>query len=112
MTEICCSKIMAMIFFFVGQNRKNTKLSKIIDFEKLDRVNKPIESANGLPNECYINENYLKYERDKVFFNKWTVIGVGSSIAKAGDAIPYNLLGIPLIILRDKNLNIRVFHNV
>ena len=34
MTEICCSKIMAMIFFFVDQNQKNTKLSEIIDFEK------------------------------------------------------------------------------
>ena len=47
MTEICCSKIMAMIFFFVDQNQKNTKLSEIIDFEKLERVNKPIEGANA-----------------------------------------------------------------
>ena len=29
-----------------------------------------------------------------------------------GDALPYNLLGIPLIILRDKERKIRVFHNV
>ena len=32
--------------------------------------------------------------------------------AKSGDAQPYNLLGIPLIILRDKEIKIRVFHNV
>ena len=101
-----------MLIFFVNHYQKNTKLSQIIDLEKLENVNKPIEAANGLPNECYISEDYLRYERDKIFFNKWTVIGVGSSIPKSGDAITYNLLGIPLIILRDKKMNIRVFHNV
>ena len=101
-----------MIIFFVDHYQKNTKLSQIIDLKKLENVNKPIEAANGLPNECYISKDYLRYERDKIFFNKWTVIGVGSSIPKSGDVITYNLLGIPLIILRDKKMNIRVFHNV
>jgi choline monooxygenase len=39
-------------------------------------------------------------------------IGIGSSVPNPGDALPYNLLGIPLIILRDKERKIRVFHNV
>ncbi len=51
-------------------------------------------------------------KEDKIFCDKWTVIGVASSIPNVGDAIPYNLLGIPLIIVRDRDLNIRVFHNV
>ena len=101
-----------MIIFFVDQNLKNLPLSKILDIEKLNNVNKPIEAANGLPNECYTNANYLAHEREKIFFNKWTVIGVGSSIPNVGDAKPYNLLGIPLILIRDKAMKIRVFHNV
>ena len=101
-----------MIIFFVDQNLKNLPLSEILDIEKLNNVDKPIEAANGLPNECYINTNYFAHEREKIFFNKWTVIGVGSSIPKAGDAKPYNLLGIPLILIRDKDMKIRVFHNV
>ena len=40
------------------------------------------------------------------------MVGVGSSIPNIGDAKPYNLLGIPLILIRDKNMKIRVFHNV
>jgi len=40
------------------------------------------------------------------------VIGVGSLIPNPGDARPYNLLGIPLMIVRDKDMKIRVFHNV
>ena len=105
-------KIMSMIFFFVDQNQKNKPLTEILDIKKLMNVDRAIETANGLPNECYTSEQYLEYERDKIFCDKWTVIGVGSSIPKAGDAMPYNLLGIPLLIVRDKDLNIRVFHNV
>ena len=101
-----------MIFFFVDQYQKNKCLSKILDIKKLEAVIKPIEIANGLPNECYTNDNYLDYEKDKVFFDKWTAIGVGSSIPSPGDAKPYNLLGIPLIILRDKDMRVQVFHNV
>ncbi|MDA7547005.1 Rieske 2Fe-2S domain-containing protein, partial [Candidatus Pelagibacter sp.] len=98
--------------FFVVQNQKYKSLSEILDIKKLMNVDRPIESANGLPNECYTSDHYLEYERNKIFCDKWTVIGVGSSIPNAGDAMPYNLLGIPLIIIRDKDLKIRVFHNV
>ena len=94
------------------QNRKNLPLSEILDIEKIYNVDKPIEVANGLPNECYTNQDYLAHEKEKIFYNKWTAIGVGSSIPKIGDAKPYNLLGIPLILIRDKNMDVRVFHNV
>ena len=103
---------MPMIIFFMDQNQKNKPLSEILDIKKLMNVDRAIETANGLPNECYTSEQYLEYERNKIFCDKWTVIGVGSSIPKVGDAMPYNLLGIPLLIVRDKDLNIRVFHNV
>ena len=88
------------------------KLSQIIDLDKIKVVNRPIEKAHGLPNECYTNRDYLFFERNKIFENKWVVIGVGSSIPNIGDAKPFDLLGIPLIILRDKNKKIRVYHNV
>ena len=105
-------KMMCVIIFFVDQNHKKKILSEILDIKKLENVNKPIQAANGLPNACYTSDEYLAYERDRVFFNKWTVVGVGSSIPNPGDARPYNLLGIPILIIRDKDLKIRVFHNV
>ena len=103
---------MPMIIFFMRQNHKKKGLSEILDLKKIEQVDRPIETANGLPNECYISEDYLKYERDKIFCDKWTVIGVGNSIPNVGDAKPYNLLGIPLIMIRDNDMKIRVFHNV
>ncbi len=103
---------MLMVIFSVDQNHKKLKLSEILDIEKLNNVGKPIEIANGLPNECYTKDSYLAYEKKKIFFDKWVVVGVGSSIPAPGDAKPYNLLGIPLILVRDKEMKIRVFHNV
>ena len=84
----------------------------IIDKSKLDSVSEPIEKAHGLPNECYLNGSYTEIERKKIFEDKWVVIGVASSVPNPGDAKPFELLGIPLIILRDKEKKIRVFHNV
>ncbi len=91
---------------------KHNKLSDIVDLEKIEIVKNKIEEAHGLPNECYIDDEYLKIERDTVFLNNWTVIGTASSVPEAGDIRPFNLLGIPLIIVRGQDQNIRVFHNV
>ena len=88
------------------------KLSKIVDLKKIKVVNKSIDKAHGLPNECHTNQDYLSFERKKIFENKWVVVGIGSSIPNIGDAKPFDLLGIPLILLRDKQNQIKVFHNV
>ena len=105
-------KIVWVIIFFMSQNPKNLELSKILDLEKIRVVGNPIEKAHGLPNECYTSTDYLTIEKERIFKEKWIVVGVGSSLPNVGDAQPYNLLGIPLIILRDKERKIRVFHNV
>ena len=59
---------MPMVIFSVDQNHKKLKLSEILDIEKLNNVDKPIEVANGLPNECYTKDSYLAYEKEKIFF--------------------------------------------
>ena len=105
-------KIFPMIIFLMSKNPKNLALSEILDLEKIKVISNPIEKAHGLPNECYTSTEYLKFEKEKVFADKWTVIGVASSVPNIGDAKPYYLLGIPLIILRDKESKIKVFHNV
>ena len=81
---------------------ENKNLFRLLDLKKLRMVNLPIEKAHGLPNECYVDKNYFTIERKKIFENKWIVVGVGSSVPNIGDTKPFDLLGIPLIILRDK----------
>ncbi len=89
-----------------------SEIYKIIDKKKLDIVNRPIYKAHGLPNECYTSKDYTLIEREKIFENKWTVIGVASSLPNIGDVKPFNLLGLPLFLVRNKKNQIKVFHNV
>jgi choline monooxygenase len=88
------------------------EIYNIIDKKKLDVVNKPISKAHGLPNECYISKEYTLIERKKLFEDKWVAIGVASSLPNVGDAKPFDLLGIPLLIVRNKKNKIKVFHNI
>ena len=90
----------------------NKKLSDILDPNKIEVVKNPIEKAHGLPNECYLNNDYLEFEKEKIFKNNWTMIGVASSVPNPGDAKPFNLLGIPILIIRNKENEVKVFHNV
>ena len=92
--------------------KTNGAIYKLISKAKLDVVRKPIEESHGLPNECYTSQEYTKIERKKLFEDKWIVVGVASSVPNKGDAKPFNLLDLPIIILRDKKNKIRVFHNV
>ena len=96
----------------MSQKNDQIKLSQIIDLEKIEIVKKPIAESHGLPNECYTNEDYAKIERKKLLEEKWSVIGVASATPDPGDIRPFDLLGIPLMILRDKKNQIKVFHNV
>ena len=88
------------------------EIYKIIDKAKLNIVGESIENAHGLPNECYLKGPYTNIERKKIFEDKWVIIGVASSVPNQGDTKPFDLLGIPLIIVRDKQHKVRVFHNV
>ena len=101
-----------MVRFHMLNGKINTGIYNLINKEKLDVVSKPIAESHGLPNECYISEEYTKIERKKLFEDKWVVVGVASSLPKIGDAKPFNLFNLPIIILRDKKNKIRVFHNV
>ncbi len=78
----------------------------------LDAVLRPIESATGLPNEAYTSDEFFARERDTVFANSWAGLWFASDLPKKGYVKPVEFMGLPLVILRNKRDEIRVFHNV
>lgn len=78
----------------------------------MQRVLQPIDLASGLPNEAYASADFARFERDKVLARTWTCIGFGKDIPKAGDAKPFDLMGLPLLMVRRRDNSIAVFHNV
>ena len=80
--------------------------------QPLENVIQPINRANGLPNENYIDPAKFKEEVHKVFYPNWFCLGFGKDVPNPGDVAPVEFAGIPLLITRDRDNTIRVFNNV
>lgn len=78
----------------------------------LDRVQDSIENARGMPNRYYTDAAALAEERDAIFADQWACIAFSSDVAEGGAVFPVQMAGMPLLVVRDKQGVIRVFHNV
>ena len=77
----------------------------------LSTVHKPIDQANGLPNAHYIDADVFAEEKQSVLFDNWAGLAVAADVPEVGDAVPHTFLGMPLLVVRDKNGQVRVFQN-
>ncbi len=77
----------------------------------LTAVLKPIEQARGLPNACYVSAEYYQHEREHIFFPNWAAAGFTSDVQNPGDVCPIDFLGMPLLLVRNKAGEIKVFQN-
>ena len=77
----------------------------------LDAVLKPLDEARGLPNEHYVSDEVYEEEKQELLFKNWASIDVGANIPAAGDAKPIDFMGMPLLIVRDRDGSIGVFQN-
>ena len=96
-----------MRYFFDAQNYSMTKLASDIA-----SVLRPIEQANGLPNAHYTDPALFNEEAEAVLKANWSGLAVAADVPKAGDAKPLNFLGMPLLLIRDKAGQVRVFENI
>lgn len=72
----------------------------------------PIDSASGLPNTAYNDEQVFEFERDNLIGKTWAAIDFNSELPENGYAKPIDFMGLPILLVRDRNDQIRVFHNV
>lgn len=77
----------------------------------LSSVLNDVNTANGLPNAHYIDPEVFAEERHSVLFANWAGIGFGKDIPEPGDAKPVDFLGMPILLVRDRNGEIGVFQN-
>ena len=75
-------------------------------------VQKPTAQARGLPNAHYTDAACFEEERAALFDNGWAGLAVASEVPEAGDAVPINFLGVPLLLIRGKDRAVRVFQNI
>lgn len=66
----------------------------------------------GLPPFAYTSETFWNTEKETIFTQTWTFVAFAHEMAKAGDVIPVNVGGAPLILVRKQDGSIKAFHNV
>ena len=77
----------------------------------LAAVDMPIEEARGMPNPAYTDPQCFEFERDYILAKNWTAIGfvdqLGNSMVR-----PLDFMGLPILLTRSKDGQVKVFHNV
>ncbi|MEL6837654.1 MAG: aromatic ring-hydroxylating dioxygenase subunit alpha [Pseudomonadota bacterium] len=87
-------------------------MAKDADLDTLDAVRNPIETARGLPNAHYIDPDVFEREKHAVLMANWAGLAVTADVPEIGDAKPVAFLGIPLLLVRDRAGQVRVFQNI
>lgn len=82
-----------------------------LSYSDLDAVLTDLNSAKGLPNAHYISEEVYEAERQAVLFDNWSGVGFAKDVPDVGDVKPIDFLGMPLLLVRDKNGDVGVFQN-
>ncbi|MEX0319100.1 MAG: aromatic ring-hydroxylating dioxygenase subunit alpha [Ruegeria sp.] len=78
----------------------------------LNDVRQPIERANGLPNAHYTDPDVHTEETRALMLDGWAGLAVAADVPEPGDAVPMEFLGMPLLLLRDREGQVRVFQNI
>jgi phenylpropionate dioxygenase-like ring-hydroxylating dioxygenase large terminal subunit len=68
----------------------------------LDSSTVDVSHAETLPSELYTSEEFLSFEREAVFMREWLAVGRADRLAQPGDWFSIDLMGEPVIVLRDK----------
>lgn len=84
----------------------------ILGGENIARLRQPIEQSRGLPTAAYTSQEFFDLEQRELFPKTWMSVCFVEDVAEPGDAIPVTAAGVPIIVLRAENGEIRAFHNV
>ena len=80
--------------------------------ELLARINAPIGEATCLPNAAYTSAAFFELEQRYLFRRTWMLAGYAHELTESGDMVPVEVAGLPLLLVRSKDGEIRAFQNV
>ena len=75
-------------------------------------VKAPIETANGLPNGCYVDAVLYQHEQNTLYRDNWAAISFGKDLPKPDCVKPIEFAGLPVLLMRNQDNEIKVFENV
>ena len=83
----------------------------ILDPSLYSQVRLPSEDARPLPNWCYTSDAFYRLEVERIFMKVWNYAGHASQIPNPGDYFTLDVAGIPVILMRGDDREVRAFYN-
>lgn len=72
----------------------------------------PLNEATTLPRASYLSQEFFELEEENVFRAGWMCIGHVSQVRNPGDYLAIELLGEPLLVVRDQDQQVRVLSRI
>ena len=72
----------------------------------------PFEQARAMPPEVYTSEDFVADELEHIFSKDWFCVGRASALPNPGDYMTCELADQPIIVLRDRDNELRAMSNV
>lgn len=91
-------------------NVQNLDLSPADELKQ--NVSAPFEEAFAMPKSLYASEAFLAQELEHVFSQDWFCAGRADALKEVGDYTTLELAGQPIMVIRDKDGNLRAQSNV
>lgn len=92
--------------------RLSEEVGRFLPPTLIERINRPLAAATGLPNDCYTSTTFFELEQRLIFRRSWVLAGFAHELRTPGDMVPVEVAGIPLLMVCDDAGEIRVFQNV
>ncbi len=71
----------------------------------------PAVEAETLPPEAYTSPEFYQAEVERIFMKEWNFMGRADLIPNPGDYFAVELVGVPLIVVRDQGGRVGAFAN-
>jgi len=65
----------------------------------------------ALPLWCYTSERFHQAEKERIFLRRWNLLERAEIVPEAGDFRSMRFLDVPLLVVRGKDMRVRVFAN-
>ena len=96
----------------VHLSKQNYRLSDFFEDDLDQKLSAATEEGSALPNVAYTSAHFYQFEQQTVFARQWVFAAFLHKLPHAGDMLPVEIGGKPVVLVRGEDDKVRAFHNV
>lgn len=86
--------------------------ARLLTQAETEAIRRPIGEARTFPRRAFTEAGFFALEQERIVERNWLAACFSDEIPNAGDALPIDLWGLPVFVVRGSDGRIRAFHNV